>query len=209
MPLSIAEAAALTYGRTEAWMFGKGPSFERVEWPRVGSLRIGINEVANVVPLCLFGFTNHDFRDIYDPSKPVVWVTPAAVEARPEETDLRPLPRHPITSIPDGAAWAPFWPSRGSLDDFKQQHGQDWLSMGRLQQRAGSPVPAVHFLCLAGVKRIHLWGFDGGTAHGRQWQSPNPEGFFKGIGISLYDITLEWMERIAGSYGLELINHRL
>lgn len=40
----------------EVWMFGKGPSLDYVDWSKIGPCRIGLNEVAFVVPDCWGAF---------------------------------------------------------------------------------------------------------------------------------------------------------
>lgn len=130
-----------------AWLFGKGPSLDRFNFDDAGPLRVGINELAGIVPGCKYGFSNDQvlqWIDVY--SSDQVLFTPHRTA---KDYDQRPVcdvcvfEDHPGTPL---------------------TRDRSQLAKG-LHLREGTIGSAFQILHIMGVTKIIAVGIDGGNAH--------------------------------------------
>jgi hypothetical protein len=157
---TLADLANVHPGET-AWLFGKGPSFERVDWDCVHGVTIGINDVGLVIPAC-------DYLVASDPIKP--WLDKYLAEGRSIQPDMIwVLPTH--IEVP--AAIDPHQVVRWVTQPY-HEHPLEWdvetiVARNGLLMRGGTAVTAAHLCRLMGICHIVTAGIDGGPGHGRKW----------------------------------------
>ena len=195
-PMKIIGIADYEPPEKEAWLFGKGRSFDFVEWSKVGKFRIGINNAIRHIPDCTMGVSHHDWRQWFCDEVPV-YASPASVECGPDYKDdmIKVVPYLPAMH---GHTWLIF---ETQIIGSKPERFE-YRERNLVFKRGGTGTSAMHLLCLFGVQKVHLWGFDGGGEYSRLFaaQHPNPR-------IGLINKTLGAIEYLAQCYDVQLINH--
>lgn len=174
----------------EAWLFGKGPSFERVDWSEVGHPRVAVNDAALAVPDC-------DYMVATDPWSKWFEAAPAEVKGRcvAVTTDQCSKPydgsgAQRIRPPQDWWLWCPFLPY---YKPYPGPYNRTWyMAHGRLNKSQCSAVPALHLCWVLGAERVYGWGFDGGHEYGRTWKTKKHQ-----PGDGLFDLYLELLQELA------------
>lgn len=140
----------------KAWVFGKGPSFERVPWGEIGHPRISINDSALATPGCDYGFALDEWARWYRGVEfSGTIVSPWARECPDEH-------RH---------HWAPFAVIKKVY--FKYPHkwaDRGYLTRAQAVYKSGTSLASAFcFAWMLGAEEVETWGVDGGHEYGREW----------------------------------------
>ena len=185
----------------DAWMFGKGPSFQNFNMDNAGPLRVCINDTWKAVPDATY-FFSHDWPCISEQYR--------NCEA-PMSRVIESMYAYKLINMTLGAAdnivsydkWqCDIPPDANELtEEAKHVLGLDafWVyANNKLFSTSGTVHSALHFLWYTGVRRVHLVGFDGsenseyatcfaatGPSHGQRaaeiWRKLKLEADFLGV----------------------------
>lgn len=156
LPRRLAEFEGIHAGKT-AWMFGKGPSFERFDLSTAGPLRMCVNETCYAVPdptyLCaldrLNGYAHRIPRGIECVFHPARTVRDRFLCA------VLPPPEIPVCIFEDTLSTIPL--------------ENPYHALQELHRGEGTAVAAIQILHIMRVARVVFVGFDGGGGYGREW----------------------------------------